>query len=53
MIVVCALLAEEFYRVSVPVVDGLNRNPLKTIHPGDWVRVDGASGVVEVVRENQ
>ena len=51
MIIVCALLAEEFYGAKIPVVDDLDEDPIKTIRTGDRVRVDGQSGMVEVIRE--
>jgi predicted aconitase with swiveling domain len=51
MVIVCALLAEEFYDVKIPVVDDLDKDPIKTIRTGDRVRVDGQRGVVEVIRE--
>ncbi len=51
MIIVCALLAEEFYGNKIPVVDDLDEDPIKTIRTGDRVRVDGQSGMVEVIRE--
>lgn len=51
MIIVCSLLAEEFYNVSIPVIDNLDRNPLEVIHTGDWLRVNGKSGTVEIINE--
>jgi len=51
MIIVCSLLAEEFYKVSIPIIDNLDRNPLKVIHTGDWLRVNGKSGTVEFIGE--
>lgn len=32
----------------VPCVTGLDRDPLDVIRTGDWVRVDGDRGVVEI-----
>jgi predicted aconitase with swiveling domain len=34
----------------VPSVTDLDRDPLEEIRTGDWVRVDGDSGTVEVLR---
>ncbi|NIO11984.1 MAG: DUF126 domain-containing protein, partial [Deltaproteobacteria bacterium] len=34
MIIVCALLAEEFYGNKIPVVDDLDEDPIKTIRTG-------------------
>jgi hypothetical protein len=49
MIVMCALLAEVFFNVSIPILDGLEVNPLDALRTGDRVRIDGATGVIEVV----
>ena len=43
------ILAEIFYDKKIPVVDNLERNPLKIIKTGDYVKVDGNKGIVEVV----
>jgi predicted aconitase with swiveling domain len=51
MIIVCALLAEEFYETQIPVIDGLDCNPIETVRTGDRVRVDGQKGIIEVIRE--
>ena len=34
--------------MRVPAVTGLDQDPLQVIETGDWVRVDGDRGVVEV-----
>jgi len=46
-----ALLSEALYNVSIPVVDRLEQNPDELIESGDWVRIDGTKGVVEVVKK--
>ena len=46
-----ALLSEALYNVSIPVVDRLDQNPDELIETGDWVRIDGTKGVVEVVKK--
>jgi len=50
MIQVCALLARAFFEKPIPVVDGLERNPIETIRTGDRVRIDGRAGTVEIIR---
>jgi predicted aconitase with swiveling domain len=35
-----------------PSVTDFDRNPLEVIATGDWVRVDGDNGVVEVTKKN-
>lgn len=49
MIVMCALLAEAFFKVQIPIVDGLEGNPHDILRTGDRVRVNGVTGTVEVV----
>jgi len=49
MIVMCALLAEAFLKISIPIVDALDVNPLEALRTGDRVRIDGAAGIVELV----
>ena len=49
MIIVCALLAEECYGVRIPVVDNLDQNPVDLINNGDLVKIDGRTGVVQVI----
>ena len=36
--------------VRAPVVTGLDRDPLDVIEDGDWVKVDGENGLVEVTK---
>lgn len=50
MIQVCALLAKSFFGKSIPVVDGLKKNPIETIKTGDMVKIDGSAGTVEIIR---
>ena len=35
---------------KIPLMDRLEQNPLEVIQKGDWVRVDGARGIVEVTK---
>lgn len=36
---------------NIPLVDRLDKNPLEAIATGDWVRVDGDRGVVEIIKK--
>jgi predicted aconitase with swiveling domain len=45
----CALLAEAFFNVQIPIVDGLQGNPRDMLQTGDRVRVNGTTGAIEVV----
>ena len=49
MIIMCALLAEAFFKVSIPVVDGLGGDPASLLRTGDRVRIDGTAGTVELL----
>jgi predicted aconitase with swiveling domain len=39
--------------MRIPSVTGLDRDPLELIQSGDWVRVDGDRGTVEVLRRGR
>jgi predicted aconitase with swiveling domain len=39
--------------MRVPSVTELDRDPLQVIETGDWVKVDGDSGTVEVTKKKQ
>jgi predicted aconitase with swiveling domain len=38
--------------IHAPAVTGFDRDPLAVIETGDWVRVDGDAGIVEVTKKN-
>ncbi len=37
--------------LDIPTVDGLDKDPLKIIETGDWVKVDAKKGIVEVTKK--
>lgn len=37
----------------VPAITDFDKNPLEIIKTGDWVRVDGTNGIVEVTPRNR
>lgn len=45
-----AVLSEALYNVNIPVVDHLDQIPDDVIESGDWVKVDGTTGIVEVTK---
>jgi uncharacterized protein len=45
-----AVLGELLYQKQTPVVDTLDADPLVVIETGDWVKVDGDRGIVEVIK---
>ena len=36
---------------QVPAVTDLDKDPVEVIETGDWVRVDGDNGIVEVTKK--
>lgn len=52
IIVAGAVLSEKIYGKNIPVADKFDRNPADIIETGDWVRVDGQRGFVEIVKRN-
>ena len=47
-----AILSGVLYNVTIPVADHLDHDPVEIIETGDWVRVDGTQGIVEVIKEH-
>ena len=46
-----SILSGAMYGKEMPVMDGFDRDPLSVIETGDWVRVDGINGIVEVTKK--
>jgi predicted aconitase with swiveling domain len=44
------ILAGKFYDTTLPIIDGLDADPIAEIKTGDWVEVDASTGVVTVGR---
>lgn len=42
------IMAELLYEKKIPVVDKPERNPFEIIRNGNWVKVDGDSGTIEI-----
>lgn len=49
MIIMCALLAEAFFKVAIPIVEVPDARPADFLRTGDRVRIDGTRGIVEVL----
>ncbi|MDO8568262.1 MAG: DUF126 domain-containing protein [Dehalococcoidales bacterium] len=47
------ILAELIYNKKIPVVDRLDQNPTEVIKTGDYVRVDGNNGTVEILKRGK
>jgi hypothetical protein len=43
-----ALMAQIFYKKKIPIVDRLEKNPVKAIHTNDYVTVNGDKGLVKI-----
>jgi predicted aconitase with swiveling domain len=37
----------------VPAVTDLDQDPIQVIKSGDWVKVDGTNGVIEITHKDQ
>jgi len=46
-----AIFSDVFLNLPLPIVQGLDKNPLEIIRTGDQVKVDANTGVVEVTRK--
>jgi uncharacterized protein len=46
------IMAEILYKKEIPVIDNLDQNPLEVIESGDYVKVDGNKGLVEVFKKS-
>lgn len=46
-----AILAEEFYHSSLPVLHQFDEDPIAAIRTGDLVEVDGDSGIVTILEK--
>jgi|Deesub1362A_J573_1020465.scaffolds.fasta_scaffold00307_24 hypothetical protein len=42
------LYGQLLYGANIPVVDNLEQDPFEVIETGDWVKVDGYQGLVEI-----
>jgi len=51
IILVGAVLSGKIYGKEIPVVDRTDLNPIDLIETGDWVRVDGEKGTVEILKK--
>lgn len=44
-----AIMAQIFYKKEIPIVDRLESNPVNVIHIGDYLKVDGNVGAIEII----
>jgi hypothetical protein len=50
LIAMGAILGDVLYQTKTPVVDRFDQDPMEIIETGDWVKVDGDKGIVEVTK---
>lgn len=48
-VTICAILAQQFYGVQIPVVDGLSSDFYDVVQTGVTLRVSGDEDIVEIV----
>ncbi|MBP2665196.1 MAG: aconitase/3-isopropylmalate dehydratase, swivel [Firmicutes bacterium] len=53
LIAIGSILADVLYKITAPIVDRFDQDPLLVIETGDWVKVDGNKGIVEVTKKKQ
>lgn len=46
-----AILSKTLYDKDIAVVDRLDQHPDEVIETGDWVKVDGKKGTVEIIKK--
>ena len=51
LIAVGSILARKLYGKVAPVVDRFDQNIMDIVKTGDWVRVDGDNGIVEITKK--
>lgn len=51
IIVAGSVLSKSLYGKTIPVVDRTDLDPVACIETGDWVRVDGEKGTVEILKK--
>ena len=45
------IIADLLYDKKIPVIDRLEQNPTEVIKTGDYVKVDGDKGVIEITKQ--
>ena len=51
IIVTGSLLSGVAYDTTIPIIDRLDQDPLEVIKSGDWVKIDGEHGIIQVTRK--
>lgn len=48
-----SILGHKLYGHEMPVLHGFDRDPVEVITTGDYVRVDGDAGTIEIIKKAQ
>lgn len=48
----CSVMIFASMNAKVPTITDLDKDPVEVIETGDWVRVDGDQGIVEVIKKS-
>lgn len=51
MIAIGSILARKLYGTVAPIIDRFEQNIMDLVKTGDWVKVDGDNGIVEITRK--
>ena len=51
MIAIGSILAKKLYGSVAPIVDRFDQNIMDVVKTGDWVKVDGDNGIVEIIKK--
>ena len=52
IIVTGTVLANALYGLEIPVIDRLDKDPFEYLQNGDWLKVDGNKGTVEILKKS-
>ncbi len=53
LIAMGSILGDVLYQKQTPVVDRFDQDPMGIIETGDWVKVDGDTGIIEVTKKRK
>ena len=51
MIAIGSILAKKLYGSTAPIIDRFDKNIMEIAETGDWIKVDGDNGIVEITKK--
>lgn len=51
MIAIGSILAKKLYGSVAPIVDRFDKDIMDIVETGDWIKVDGENGIVEIIKK--